>query len=534
MGLRRQMVGYVIAISAGCVLLGVWAIQRGLEQTYLALELDEARDDFRHLVAVLDGEIQHRESMLREWRHWPELRRHLQRPDPGFVQRHFDPVYLGQVGLDTLLLLDEQGRPVLQAQADGESWLAKLPSGTRRWLSTPAKDEPACGLVGSHDYLLLLCRAALEDPDGKDTLKGVLAMGSRLDRHFMQTLERRVGVPARLVPASQAQPLAGDIVEPMPSGELPAAGAWSLRRLDDQLLMHWSLPMAGEPLQLVALEVRHDRDIVQRGEREAAQRRWLWGGLALLLSAGLAILLDRHVIGRVVRMRRELAGIREQRQWHAAVTLEGADEINELGAGINHLLSVIDRQVYELEKLSLTDALTGLPNRRCFSQRLTLALRQQQRSGASLCLILVDVDHFKLYNDHYGHVAGDQALQQVAHCLQQVARRPTDLPARLGGEEFALLLQDTDAAGALHQAEELRRRLARSAIAHEAQPARAGDAANNAANNAADGEAPTRLLTVSIGLAMFATPDTSDTLYQRADAALYRAKAAGRDRIDCA
>ncbi|HLO92812.1 MAG TPA: hypothetical protein VK195_00715, partial [Burkholderiaceae bacterium] len=93
MGLRRQMIGYVIALSAGCVLLGLWAIQRGLDQAYEDVELEEARDDFQHLVAVLDGEIQHRERMLREWRLWPDLRRHLSRPDPAFIQRTFSPAY---------------------------------------------------------------------------------------------------------------------------------------------------------------------------------------------------------------------------------------------------------------------------------------------------------------------------------------------------------------------------------------------------------------------------------------------------------
>lgn len=522
MGLRRQMIGYVIAVSAGCVLLGVWALQRGLEQAYHAAELEEARDDFRHLLAVLDGEIQHRESMLREWRLWPDLRRHLQRPDPAFVARSFQPAYLNQIGLEGLMLLDAQGRIALQAwaTADGERWASTLPPGTRAWIASPAADAPACGLVGSPDYLVLLCRRALAEPGLKDGAQGVLVMAERLDSHFLRTLERRVGLPVRLVPAAQAQPLAGDIVEPLASAELPGAGPWSLRHLDEHLLMHWPLPMAGGPAQQVALEVLHGREVARRGAQELHDRRLVMVLLGVLLSVGLGVLLDRLVISRVVRMRRELASIREQRQWHAAVTLQGADEINELGAGINHLLAVIDRQVYELEKLSMTDALTGLPNRRSFSQRLGLALRQQHRNGASLCLILIDVDHFKRYNDHYGHAAGDQALQTLARCLQQVARRPTDLPARLGGEEFALLLQDTDAEGALHQAEKLRDLLAREAVVHEAQPDDAGGAAGR--------------LTVSIGLAMFATPDSADTLYQRADAALYAAKAAGRNRIECA
>jgi len=510
MGLRRQMIGYVIAVSAGCVLLGVWALQRGLEQAYHAAELEEARDDFRHLLAVLDGEIQHREAMLREWRLWPDLRRHLQRPDPAFGARSFDPVYLNQIGLEGLMLLDAQGRVALQAWAspDGERWAATLPPGSRAWIASPAADAPACGLIGSPDYLVLLCRRALAEPGLKDGVQGVLVMAERLDSHFLRTLERRAGLPVRFVPAAQAQPLAGDIVEPLASAELPGAGPWSLRHLDEHLLMHWPLPMAGEPAQQVALEVLHGREVARRGAQELHERRLVMVLLGVLLSVGLGVLLDRLVISRVVRMRRELAGIREQRQWHAAVTLQGADEINELGAGINHLLSVIDRQVYELEKLSMTDALTGLPNRRLLMDRLQHATAAVARSGTQGALLFIDLDNFKDLNDTLGHDTGDQLLMQVAQRLKGCVRE-SDTVARFGGDEFVVLVDAP--ANRAHIA----------AIAEKLLQALQQDIA---------WQGHTLQVGASIGISCF--PDDGQTVQEmlaHADRAMYRVKAAGRN-----
>jgi len=170
-------------------------------------------------------------------------------------------------------------------------------------------------------------------------------------------------------------------------------------------------------------------------------------------------------------------------------------------------------------ELSLKDPLTGLANRRHFRAVLEREIDRVTRSGEAALLLMLDIDHFKKVNDTYGHLAGDHVLREVAQLVRSRIRRG-EVFGRYGGEEFALLLQDTDAEGALHQAEKLRDLLAREAVVHEAQPGEGG-------------ASPGRL-TVSIGLAMFAMPDSADTLYQRADAALYAAKAAGRDRIECA
>ncbi len=167
-----------------------------------------------------------------------------------------------------------------------------------------------------------------------------------------------------------------------------------------------------------------------------------------------------------------------------------------------------------LQQLSATDPLTGLANRRRLMEQLQQLWQHGLREQVAVAVLLVDVDHFKRYNDHHGHQAGDAALQVVAGLLGQVARRGTDLAARYGGEEFVLLLDHCDPAGARERAEELLSALRAAALPH--------------------GDAPLGRLSVSIGCASRLPSRASrpEELLSAADAALYRAKAAGRDRAE--
>jgi len=161
--------------------------------------------------------------------------------------------------------------------------------------------------------------------------------------------------------------------------------------------------------------------------------------------------------------------------------------------------------------LALRDGLTGLHNRRMFTHHLEQALRQAQRDGRPLALMLLDVDHFKRYNDSHGHPAGDEALRRLAAVFERCAGRPLDVAARLGGEEFALLLYGSAPEHARAAAQTLVDSVRGLGIAHRSSPV-AG------------------VVTISAGATMLQPGDQAATLYSRADALLYEAKRRGRDR----
>lgn len=168
----------------------------------------------------------------------------------------------------------------------------------------------------------------------------------------------------------------------------------------------------------------------------------------------------------------------------------------------------------ELEELSYQDGLTGVANRRLLDSVLESEWASAKRAGQPLSFIMLDIDCFKQYNDHYGHLAGDDCLRRVAHVVEASAARPRDLLARFGGEEFALVLPETDLQAACQVAERCRAALGDAAIPH-----RASDVSH--------------LVTVSMGVATAfpAEGGSSASLIEQADRRLYRAKQSGRDRI---
>lgn len=193
----------------------------------------------------------------------------------------------------------------------------------------------------------------------------------------------------------------------------------------------------------------------------------------------------------------------------------------ELAAHRDHLADLVRERTEalqqanaQLEALSRSDPLTGLPNRRHFDEVTAAEFRRAQRTGQPLSLLLCDVDFFKRYNDTQGHAQGDACLKAVAQALRGCFGRAGDVAARIGGEEFAVVLPGCDAEGAAQAGERLRAAVAALAIPHTASEV-----------------APH--VTLSIGVAQYdpAAMDRFDALFSQADLALYRAKHQGRDRV---
>jgi len=173
----------------------------------------------------------------------------------------------------------------------------------------------------------------------------------------------------------------------------------------------------------------------------------------------------------------------------------------------------IINQIRTVEGLSMTDQLTGIPNRRSFDQQLNKEWRRAIREKSPIGILMMDVDRFKIYNDTYGHQQGDVALQAVAMTLTKSLRRPADFAARWGGEEFAVLLPVTDIEGALNIAERIRENIEATIIL------------------CADGTQANVTASIGVNVQMPAQNDSMDEFIYNADKALYTAKETGRNRV---
>ncbi|UCV27112.1 GGDEF domain-containing response regulator [Ferribacterium limneticum] len=173
----------------------------------------------------------------------------------------------------------------------------------------------------------------------------------------------------------------------------------------------------------------------------------------------------------------------------------------------------LDAANQELIRISSSDGLTGVANRRYFDEAISVEWRRARRHSNSIAVLMCDIDHFKLFNDAYGHQAGDECLRKVAAAISRHTERPSDTVARFGGEEFAVILPETSIAGALMVAEKIRHAIRELNIVHATSP--------------------TGQVALSIGIASAAPgfDNPPDDLILAADKALYRAKQEGRDRV---
>jgi len=181
---------------------------------------------------------------------------------------------------------------------------------------------------------------------------------------------------------------------------------------------------------------------------------------------------------------------------------------------VENLERKVAERTQELRQMSMKDGLTGIANRRSFDERLAGEWRRALRTGKPLSLMMIDIDHFKPFNDHYGHVEGDRCIRAVAHTLEQVVNRSTDLVARYGGEEFVVVLPDTEADAARWLAKACLEAIAALAIPH--------------AHSSASAQ-----VSISVGLCTMTVEVEvgAEKLVTRADQALYQAKRGGRNRV---
>lgn len=234
------------------------------------------------------------------------------------------------------------------------------------------------------------------------------------------------------------------------------------------------------------------------------QQGWVWA-LATLVMLLLWAVLYRYGVYRYKVRSQRLARLVDQRTYDLQLQAESLLAANQ---DKTRLLDRLREQSEAFQRQARQDALTGLPNRRVFDEALAREFSRHQRSGHPLCLVVLDIDHFKNVNDRFSHSVGDRVLQEVGQLLLQACREG-DLPARVGGEEFALLLDDTTSP----EAEQLCVRL--QGLFHERQNW---------------GGVQGLKVTFSAGLVQAQADDQQPSdLYQRADHALYQAKNSGRD-----
>ncbi len=366
-------------------------------------------------------------------------------------------------------------------------------------------------------HLYILAWQAVTPSENRDNPRGYLAMLREIDAAFLNELATQLQLPLLLVyPLKPPEfgsllPSTGDRVGPDVRVLLRSPVALQVSIRFPGINRH---PLFG-------LQYVKPRNIYMAG----FQSQWVVLGVStltgLLAALVLWILLRRSLLVPLKGYADYAKRIIEEQDYGirlpAAKNLEFkgmVDAMNQLLSKVQVRTQSLEEDKNQLEEVAATDALTGLANRRAFDDRLDRLWAQCTTTGRALALILVDVDFFKRFNDHYGHLGGDACLQAVAEILRNSLRRPEDFVCRYGGEEFAILLPGSDKEGARVIASRIKDAFTSLQISHK--------------------ESPLGIVTVSMGIAVEG-PETHTAIkdfIDRADQNLYAAKKAGRNRFE--
>lgn len=518
MGIRTK----VLLAFLLCFGLVGWAslvlLERRMDAEFEILERADLVDSMGRVHKVLDASVASLHSQTRDWAEWTEMYDFIRAPSkhPAWARSNLAPQSLETADLSFVELLDTQGRVVWAVLPANAPPSLQIPAAVRTALARDAlaaEGAGKCGLVPLGKHMALACAIRVVHSDLSGPPAGLVVMVRVLDERRVASLQEQTGFGLRLLATHD---IPGEVQWWRGILSAHRLGTRDLAlRMQPQVNVVY-LPLADLARQpLAALEVRVPRELFVR--TQSLQTRVVVQAIVSALCIALLLATAVHwlLIRKLRTFIQQLQSLAERAAWERRIVLPGQDELGMLASEVNLMLEMIEAQVKELTALSLTDALTGLANRRAFEMRLTLEFGRARRHGQPLSLLIIDVDFFKRFNDRYGHPAGDAALRTVAGILAAVCGRAVDLASRMGGEEFSLLLPATGMAGAVDMAQRIGQALEAADVAH------------------ADSSVASHL-TASIGIASLHPSDESaHALVERADRALYAAKSGGRNRYHC-
>ncbi|MCL6534965.1 MAG: diguanylate cyclase [Armatimonadetes bacterium] len=522
------LLGVMLGLMTPLLGVGYLFVQRSLEAQQQLVQ----RQRLEAVVSALERELATLLRQVQDYTVWDDAHTAISRRDVQWIRRNITEWLPQQFHYDFAVVVDAQG-----------AWAAHT-AGDWAWLRQTAPFQRAmrgvssAGLHRRGETIYLLAAAPFADESWSRPTAGALVVGRTLDAPLLRRISQSaghtggVGVEPILSAPLPTSPVNGGGTPSPPAGRV-GVGATNL--------LHDS---TGQPIAWLTVEPpRAEQAWLLNALCLAKQYLFVFGGaLALIASLTMVLLLQSQLRRFSMAIQRLASG-----DWQARVAYPARDEFGCLARAFNQMAQQLQQafeaqeqqreellaQNEELERVhaqlqqahqelatlnaelleanralaqaAVTDGLTGLKNHRAFQESLHSAAQMAERLQQPLSLVMFDIDHFKQFNDTYGHPAGDELLRQVAQVLRESARA-YDVAARYGGEEFALLLPNTTLEQAVQVAERLRQQI--RAI-----------------------ENPHAPVSASFGVATYRRGTPPATLVYEADAALYRAKRGGRDRV---
>ncbi|MFT6266613.1 MAG: diguanylate cyclase (GGDEF)-like protein [Oleiphilaceae bacterium] len=433
-----------------------------------------------------------------------------------FLDRQFQPVWAQTYHLD----IDDTAQVKITIDSENMRQYDVLLEAQLVKLNALSSDEPQVirGLFFQHDTAISFAMRPIFNHDEIGASKGYIILGRTFNTVMVDKFGEKLKKKFKI-----------DVIAKKPLSMTDfSTNTYDIEELSEEMLkISKSYLFDGNAVFKISTEFQ--RVITQSGQNSleyALFSSLAIGGIMIIL---IAVLLKNSVFVLLSNLTKQMQGISKSKNYTLRATINSVDEIGVLSSEFNNMLAVIEKnnnelidannqinqKNHELERLSLTDPLTKITNRLGLDLHLKTEWSALYRKKGTLVIIMIDIDYFKLFNDNYGHLEGDKCLQKIANILSSNTGRPRDMAARFGGEEFTLVLPETDIQAAIKIAKHIQNDIAKSDILHR-------------------GSEVSAFVTVSIGIAgVIPSINMSvDSIMKNADKALYTAKKNGRNRIE--
>ena len=528
--LKRIVPLLILGTVALFGLLQIGAMYAVVSQTFRQKEEQELLGRMEQFLVLLDREITGLANLAKSYAEWDDMYDFVLDPNQDFVEDYFYQEFLDSQDIDGVLIVNTSGRIVWATLAGSQGGPTNVPdlpvldlfqvpfftSFDQRIFPKDFSTLPPTYIQGLTSGPATIA-AYVSWPINNNTItaepRGVLVFLRILEGEFLDNLIPGERLSVRYIPYNE-QDMLRSLENRVFMGESTLSVYHSTRDVEEKPLGFWLLTMKQE--------------WPQESLRLAAYMALLVALSGIGMYIITLIISQRRLIDPLSRIRDYLNAFSESNESPVIehdLPIRFRDELGDLAEHIKNLTVRVKKQTTELDILAGTDGLTGLANRRKLQNYLerevqrnkkvqtTQEERAKDKQGFLGCII-IDIDYFKLYNDHYGHAAGDRVLKEVAQTLQKSAERSGDLVCRYGGEEFIILLPNTDGEGAYSVALRMQKTISNLAIEHAAAPG-----------------PPFLSISAGVSASMEHQELNPEQLIAMADQALYQAKRAGRNRV---
>ncbi|MCG8571108.1 MAG: diguanylate cyclase [Spirochaetes bacterium] len=493
---------------------------------YLRIENQLINNNIIRVQKAFDNEIDHLLIFCKDYAFWDDTYQYVQNQNHSYIQSNYTSDTFIESDFNLIYIINNQQEilysRIYYPETDVELILKDYYSfgdtfNMTKIMNIPADLDNTGSYTKSGVYFtqlgpIILVSAPVLNSDINLPSVGTLIMGKFIDLRLVEKLNKQTQVDFTISPYFGKREIRRN--DPEYQKLIIKSLEFVTDKIQDNFLIYdYYLDIIERPAFLISMNYPHQ--ILDQGQLAiffAILSLLLLGIMVLFI---IILLLRKFILYPISDLVTHIEEITHGSDYTLRLNMNRADEIGHLSNNFDEMMDKIEQQTKKLEQLTIIDSLTNIPNRRKFDEVLNSEWYRHMRFNTSIALILCDIDHFKAYNDYYGHQAGDACLVSVAETLAHSVNRAGDLACRYGGEEFAFILSDTGKEGALIIAARIKEAIEEMKIPHEKS-------------------STSSHVTISMGVTVI-IPSYNNNMkdfIEKADQALYQAKKKGRNRIE--